>query len=73
MQLKQAVQLSPQQVEDLLQGTPKPQSQAAQPPAEDSMDVDQQQEKPGSSATEVAASIMQGHKDFLSKLLNGPS
>jgi hypothetical protein len=73
MRLKQAALLSPQQIEDLLQqsqGAAKPPSQA---PTEDSMDVDQQQEQPSSSAPEVAAAIMQHHAQFLSKLTSGPS
>lgn len=81
MQLKQAVLLSPQQIEELLlqqqrtQGSSKPQAHAAASRAapSDSMDVDQPGLQESKSPAEVSAAIAQQHADFLSKLSGGPS
>jgi hypothetical protein len=76
MQLKQAVQLSPQQVEELLQQPPlsspaKPQA-AKQSAAGDAMDVDEpQQQDEASTATQAAAAITEQHTKFLAQLTGG--
>jgi hypothetical protein len=81
MQLKQAVLLSPQQIQELLQqqqhtqrvGKPPPQAAASKDAAADSMDVDQPGLQESKSAPEVAAAIAKQHADFLTKLSGAPS
>jgi hypothetical protein len=81
MQLRQAVLLAPQQVQELLkqqqqtQGVSKPPPQAAaiKAAAADSMDTDQPPLQESKSAPEVAAAIAKQHAEFLAKLSGPPS